>query len=248
MKSVFVYITSFFIATSAIAAFTVLDKTPKRPIQPNVPPVQFDGENVKVDDDFLNTKEIVFDPTSDPERSSDPRVKPDLESFVGRILNFSGIDVDYNEASLETTRGKYVVVYFVPKNSVGRKEVKETALKLADVLQEFDSEKFAVVEYVEQVDGFGAHYRRDLREPEFKAELDELRARPWLVVAEDLSLRANLAFNANYPLFFRTHNVYRDLFALVAPNGLVLAVDSDLSVVKKRLQIIENRETQRANQ
>ena len=172
--------------------------------------------------------------------------KPNLDALVGKPLRLDGIDADFNEFSLESLRGKYVVVYFVPSDhiltAIGEQDHQQS---LVDFVKKSDPKKFAVLEYVRAPGDYALENAQDLHSEKIEKELDVLRAREWPVVVQGLSIRANVVYEKDYPAIFDNYRATTPLFALVDPKGVVLAVEPALWNVQRRLELIENSETKR---
>ena len=169
------------------------------------------------------------------------------ESIVGKELAFSGIDVNFQETSDKIYRGKYLIVLYRPIFAYQNEIVK----RFANVVQGFDSSKVAVLEYAESLynaDDIDDLEARNLDDEKVKAAVDKLKSRPWRVVVQELSDRANQTSDAKYSNFF-PHSYECDLsntprYALVDPNGVVLSVDSVLWRLQRRLQILLEKDAQ----
>ena len=171
--------------------------------------------------------------------------RPPLENLVGKTLELSGVDVNFNEASLDAYRGKYVVVYFAPREITPPYYPENDARALAEFVEKADSEKVSVLEYDETALTTPMFASSNLRADDVQKSLDLLRARPWTVVSQALSIRANAAFDAHYPALFRDYRFRSPRFALVDPDGVVLAVEPTLWNVQRRLELVQN---EKANQ
>ena len=172
--------------------------------------------------------------------------KPNLDALVGKPLRLDGIDADFNEFSLESLRGKYVVVYFVPSDHILTAIGEQDHLQsLVDFVKKSDPKKFAVLEYVRAPGDYALENAQDLHSEKIEKELDVLRAREWPVVVQGLSIRANVVYEKDYPAIFDNYRATTPLFALVDPKGVVLAVEPALWNVQRRLELIENSETKR---
>ena len=171
--------------------------------------------------------------------------RPTPEKLVGKPLELAGIDVNFNQASLDTYRGKYVVVYFVPRETGIPYYLENDVRALSEFVEKADSEKVAVLEYDETALATPMFASSNLRGDDVQKSLDLLRARPWTVVSQALSIRANAAFDAHYPALFRDYRFRTPQFALVDPDGVVRAVEPKFSNVQRRLELVQN---EKANQ
>ena len=160
-----------------------------------------------------------------------------LDSLVGQKLELSGVDVDYKDTTLKSYRGQTVLIVFAPRNSANFRFDEEAIRQFDAFVQTLDPEKFAALEYAESTGAVGIETRADLSDPNVQKALDALRAKPYPVIAQDLSIRANVAFDADYPAFFRTCRIPRMQFALVDPDGVLLAVESEPWRIQRRLQL-----------
>ena len=160
-----------------------------------------------------------------------------LDSLVGQKLELSGVDVDYKETTLEAYRGKTVLIVFAPRNSANFRFEEEAIRQFDAFVQTLDPEKFAALEYAESTGAVGIGTRADMSDPNVQKTLDALRAKPYPVIAQDLSIRANVAFDADYPAFFRSYRIPRMQFALVDPDGVLRALEPEPRRIQRRLQL-----------
>ena len=164
-----------------------------------------------------------------------------LNDLVGQKVDFAGINVNFKETSFESFRGKYVFVAFTPMNKANPLEAEKALKEFDNLAKQNNADNVAFVEYIESIGTVLGG--RNLNEPDVLKELEPFRAREYPVVAQDLSIRSNVAFDTNYPRIFNDYRMIRPEFALVGPDGVLIDVNPAPWFVQRLLE----RSTQAAN-
>ena len=166
---------------------------------------------------------------------------PKIEELVGKRFELAGVDANFNEVSLEALRGKYVVVLLVPSYARFSRSPEVELQALAKFVENTDPEKIAVLEYDETLGSIHVSETPDLRVEKIRKALEDLRAKPWPVLIQDLSIRSNVILDEQYPALFRDYRLSEGKFALVDPNGVLISLDPEFWRVQRRLELIEKQ-------